>query len=44
VAMVVCELVLYAAVTLGATLTIERSLIGEVTSYLRRGARPAPAV
>jgi PST family polysaccharide transporter len=43
-AMVVCELVLYALVTVGATLTIERSLIGEVTSYLRGRARPAPAV
>jgi O-antigen/teichoic acid export membrane protein len=43
-AMLVCELVLYALVTVGATLTIERSLIGEVTSYLRGRARPAPAV
>jgi hypothetical protein len=42
--MVVCELGLYALVTVGATLTIERSLIGEVTSYLRGRARPAPAV
>jgi hypothetical protein len=42
--MVTAELGLYAAVTVGATLTIERSLIGEVTSYLRGRPRPAPAV
>jgi O-antigen/teichoic acid export membrane protein len=41
---VVSELALYAIVTVGATLAVERSLIGEVASYLRGRARPAPAV
>jgi O-antigen/teichoic acid export membrane protein len=41
---VIAELVLYAGVTLGATVALERSLISEVASYLRGRARPAPAV
>jgi O-antigen/teichoic acid export membrane protein len=43
-ALIVGELVLYAAVTVAATFAFERSLIGEVTSYLRGRARPAPAL
>jgi hypothetical protein len=44
VPVVVAELLLYAGVTVAATLTLERSLLGEVTSYLRGRPRPAPAV
>ena len=44
VPLVISELALYALVTVGATLTLERSLIGEMTSYLRGRARPVPAV
>jgi polysaccharide transporter, PST family len=40
----VAELVLYAGVTVAATLAFERSLVVEVASYLRGRSRPAPAL
>jgi O-antigen/teichoic acid export membrane protein len=40
----VAEMAVYAAATVAGTLFFERSLIREVGGYLRRSARPVPAV
>ncbi|HET8673558.1 MAG TPA: oligosaccharide flippase family protein [Thermoleophilaceae bacterium] len=42
-AMAAAELALYAAATIAGTLFFERNLVSEVTAYVRRRARPAPA-
>jgi hypothetical protein len=38
------EIGIYIAATIGGTLFFERSLMREVGGYLRRRARPVPAV
>ncbi|HET8673298.1 MAG TPA: hypothetical protein VFL87_06665, partial [Thermoleophilaceae bacterium] len=42
-AIAAAELALYAAATIAGTVFFERNLVGEVTAYVRRRARPATA-